>query len=351
MDALSCGAPTRAAVSAPTISEGTRVEGNALAVLGVSAREESVYRLLLRSPGIGIAAIALACGLDHDAARAAVTGLRELGLATAVRGRTAFDGVDPQAAVERLARRRLDGLQDEIRRVVSARHLVDGLLEDQRAGRQGAGRQGASGELRYVEGIDQVIACVDELSFFAREERLTTHPGPIISAALDAVRASDLKYLRRGLRMRTILHASALDSHRISRFATELAEQGAEVRGTAAPLERMVVFDRRTALVATDPQDITRGALVIRQPGLLSHLLALFERRWSQSCGIGERLPSGVEREVLRTMARVDKDEAGARALDMSLRTYRGHVAALMRRLDAPNRFQAALAARNRNWI
>ncbi|MFD7447442.1 helix-turn-helix transcriptional regulator [Kitasatospora sp. NPDC059827] len=317
-----------------------------MAVLGVSAREESVYRLLLRSPGIGIAAIALACGLDHGAARAAVTGLRELGLATAVHDRPAFDGVDPRAAVERLARRRLDGLQDEIRRVVSARHLVDGLLEDQRAG-----RQGPSGELRYVEGIDQVIACVDELSFFAREERLTTHPGPIISAALDAVRASDLKYLRRGLRMRTILHASALDSHRISRFATELAEQGAEVRGTAAPLERMVVFDRRTALVATDPQDITRGALVIRQPGLLSHLLALFERRWSQSCGIGERLPSGVEREVLRTMARVDKDEAGARALDMSLRTYRGHVAALMRRLDAPNRFQAALAARNRHWI
>ncbi|MFD7584789.1 helix-turn-helix transcriptional regulator [Kitasatospora sp. NPDC059811] len=322
------------------------MEGNALAVLGVNAQEESVYRLLLRSPDIGLTPIALGCGLDRDTAGAAVTRLRELGLAIATGDRHAFSGVDPKAAVERLARRRLDGLQDEIRQVVSARHLVDGLLEDQRAG-----LRGPVGDLQYIDGIDQVIACVDELSFFAREERLTTHPGPIISAALDSVRTSDLKYLRRGLRMRTILHSSALDCRRINRFATELTEQGAQVRGTADPLERMVIFDRRTALVATDPHDITRGALVIRQPGLLSHLLALFERRWSQSCGVGEGLPSEIERAVLRTMAGVDKDEAGARALDMSLRTYRGHVAALMRRLGAPNRFQAALAARDRNWI
>ncbi|MFD5461579.1 helix-turn-helix transcriptional regulator [Kitasatospora sp. NPDC127059] len=322
------------------------MEGNALAVLGVDKLEESVYRLVLRSPGIGLPAISLGCGLDQDSAGAAVARLLELGLLTAPDGRSAFTGVDPRAAVEGLARRRLDGLQEEIRQVVSTRHLVDRLLEDQRTGQRAPAR-----DLQQVEGIDQVVACVDELSFFAREERLTTHPGPIIAAALDSVRSSDLKYLRRGLRMRTILHRSALDRRRINRFAAELAEQGAQVRGTADPLERMVIFDRRTALVATHPHDITRGALIIRHPGLLSHLLSLFEHHWERSCGVGEEPPNEIERAVLRTMARVDKDEAGARALDMSLRTYRGHVAALMRRLDVPNRFQAALAARDRNWI
>ncbi|MEU8511103.1 helix-turn-helix transcriptional regulator [Kitasatospora sp. NPDC048722] len=322
------------------------MEGNALAVLGLSAQEEAVYRLLLRSPGIGLAVIAHACGADEDGAAAAVDRLRDLGVVRGATDRSAFSGVDPATAVDRLARLRIHGLQGEIRQVASSRHLIDALTEDQQAG-----QRAAVNELQQVEGLDQVIACVDELSFFAREERLTTHPGPILTAALDAVRSSDLKYLRRGLRMRTILHTSALDCRQVDRFASELAEQGAQVRGTTGPLERMVIFDRRTALVATDPDDITRGALIVRQPGLLAHLLSLFERRWSQSCAVADELPSTAERQVLQVMARVDKDEAGARELGMSLRTYRGHVASLLRRLDAPNRFQAALAARDRRWI
>ncbi|MEE1782847.1 helix-turn-helix transcriptional regulator [Streptomyces sp. SP17BM10] len=322
------------------------MEGNALAVLGLSPQEEAVYRLLLRSPGIGLAVIAHACGTGEDDAAAALARLRDLGVVRAADDPDTFSSVDPPTAVERLARLRIHGLQSEIRQVASSRHLVDRLAEDQRAG-----RRATVSELQRVEGLEQVIACVDELSFFARDERLTTHPGPILAAALDAVRASDLKYLRRGLRMRTIVHTDALDCPQVDRYTAELIGQGARVRGTTGPLERMVIFDRRTALVATDPDDITRGALVVRQPGLLAHLLGLFERRWSESCAVPDELPTTAERQVLRVMARVDKDEAGARELGMSLRTYRGHVASLLRRLDVPNRFQAALAARERRWI
>ncbi|MEU3750912.1 MULTISPECIES: response regulator transcription factor [Streptomyces] len=321
------------------------VEGNTLAPLGVSAGEEAVYRATLRSPGIGIAAIALECGIDHQSAGAALGRLRDLGMVATADQHT-FSGADPASVVDRLTRMRIHGLQGEIRRVASSRHLVDSLVEDRRIG-----KRGQVTELQYVEGLDQVVACVDELSFFAREERLTTHPGPILTAAFDAVRGSDLKCLRRGLRMRTLVHTGALGSPEVGRFVSELSEQGAQVRGTAGPLERMVIFDRRTALVATDPADITRGALVVRQPGLLTHLLSLFESRWSRSCGVVDDLPSDTELRILRTMARVSKDEAGARELGMSLRTYRGHVAALMRRLGAPNRFRAALAARERNWL
>ncbi|MFB8204483.1 helix-turn-helix transcriptional regulator [Kitasatospora purpeofusca] len=264
----------------------------------------------------------------------------------AATGERAFSAVDPESVVERLARLRIRSLQGEIRQIASSRHLVDGLLEERRAGQQRSAR-----EPDRVEGLDQVVACVDELTFFSREERLTTHPGPILTAAFDAVRRSDLKYLRRGLRMRTILHARALDCPEVDAFAAELAREGARVRSTTGALERMVVFDRRTAVVASDPHDITKGALIVREPGLLSHLLALFEHQWSRSCGVEEELPGEVERQVLHTMARVDKDEVGARELDMSLRTYRSHVSTLMRRLGAANRFQAALAARARNWI
>ncbi|MFC8509609.1 helix-turn-helix transcriptional regulator [Streptomyces sp. NPDC057411] len=320
-------------------------EDNPLALLGVGAREEAVYRMTLRSPGIGIAALAQGCGIDQESVRAVLGRLREDGMVASPDQRT-FSGTDPVSVVDRLARMRIHGLQGEIRRVASSRHLVESLAEDRRAG-----QWGRVTDLEHVEGLDQVVAYVEEFSFFAREERLTTHPGPILAAAFDAVRSSDLKYLRRGLRMRTIVHTRALDSPGVGRYVSELSERGAQVRGTAGPLERMVVFDRRIALVASDPTDITRGAVIIRQPALVALLLTLFETRWARSCAFADDLPNETERRVLRTMARVDKDEAGARELGMSVRTYRGHVAALMRRLGTPNRFRAALAARERNWL
>ncbi|MFI2610955.1 helix-turn-helix transcriptional regulator [Kitasatospora sp. NPDC018619] len=318
---------------------------NMLAALGVDAREEEVYRLVLRSPGITAAAVARSCGLTDTTANAVLDRLRELGAVTAT-GPSAFRGTDPRSVVDRLTRRRLRRLHREARHVASSRHLADSLLEDQRAG-----DHAPTGELGFVEGLAQVVETVDDLSFFARQERLTTYPAPILAAALDDVRTRDLKYLRRGLRMRTLLPAGVLDRREVHRFATELRAQGAEVRSTARPLERMVVFDRRTAVVAADPHDPTRGALVVHHPGLVALLLDSFERHWARSVGLGEQLTDRTGRLVLHTMARVDKDETGARELGMSLRTYRGHIAALMRRLGTTNRFHTALAARDRNWI
>ncbi|MFJ8249700.1 DNA-binding response regulator [Streptomyces sp. NPDC094466] len=61
--------------------------------------------------------------------------------------------------------------------------------------------------------------------------------------------------------------------------------------------------------------------------------------------------PSGIERRVLVSMCTVGKDEAGARELGVSVRTYRRHVADLMQTLGAASRAQAALLARERGWI
>ncbi len=50
-------------------------------------------------------------------------------------------------------------------------------------------------------------------------------------------------------------------------------------------------------------------------------------------------------------MCQVSKDEIGARALGVSVRTYRRRIADLLTTLNAGNRAQAALAARERGWI
>ncbi|MBW5480949.1 hypothetical protein [Streptomyces bambusae] len=45
------------------------------------------------------------------------------------------------------------------------------------------------------------------------------------------------------------------------------------------------------------------------------------------------------------------QDDAGARELGISVRTYRGHIAQLLRRLGATSRAQGVLAARDRGWL
>jgi len=50
-------------------------------------------------------------------------------------------------------------------------------------------------------------------------------------------------------------------------------------------------------------------------------------------------------------MCKVGKDEIGARDLGISVRTYRRHVADLLKVLDASSRPHAALLARERGWI
>ncbi|MFJ5049495.1 DNA-binding response regulator [Streptomyces sp. NPDC088719] len=87
--------------------------------------------------------------------------------------------------------------------------------------------------------------------------------------------------------------------------------------------------------VRTPSADTSRGALLAHRGGE----------------GAATPRPSGIERRVLVSMCTVGKDEAGARKLGVSVRTYRRHVADLMQTLGAASRAQAALLARERGWI
>ncbi|NEE47562.1 helix-turn-helix transcriptional regulator, partial [Streptomyces sp. SID8455] len=89
-------------------------------------------------------------------------------------------------------------------------------------------------------------------------------------------------------------------------------------RVTTDTTERLLVYDRRAALVPLDPRDTSRGALLAHRSGLVSNIIALFEKIWDQA----EELPpadggngtsrgdlSAMERRVLVAMCTVGKDE------------------------------------------
>ncbi|MFI8456040.1 LuxR C-terminal-related transcriptional regulator [Kitasatospora sp. NPDC085464] len=318
-----------------------------LSHLGVAADEERVYRCALRSPGLGIESLAPAAGMDVEELRTVLERLEAAGMVT-VAEREGVVPTDPFVVTERLVESRLTELQAEIQRVIAARHVVGVLLDDQRDGR----RQSPPDGVERVEGPDRVRARIDELAFFARHELLSVQPnGPLTAAAIEGAKESDERALRRGLRMRTILRSDALHDPRTAEYLTELSARGARIRTMDGPLERMLIFDRTTALVPIDPRETSRGALVVHQPGMISSLIALFERFWCAGEDLDQEHLTEIERQVLKTMVRVEKDEAGARELGISVRTYRGHVASLLRRLSATHRAQGVLAARDRGWL
>ncbi|MGW2280722.1 helix-turn-helix domain-containing protein [Streptomyces sp. NPDC001770] len=324
-----------------------------LAVLGVQPLDESVYRALLRRPGTTADDLRAALGLDEHDFQLALKRLDQQGMVHIGANGEAFP-VDPGIGVGRLAEQRIRALQDEQREILSTSHsLVRQVLHWQ-------GQEGVHEEVETLEGAGLLYERMGELAYFARQELLAMQPSRTLTPECAAMaRESDLRCLRRGVSVRVLVHRSALRDPVSAGYYRELAEHGAQFRLLEGKFERVLIFDRSTALVQSAPDAPDQRALLIRQEGLVKTLRSFFDRSWAHATDAAPLLGGCAERErledfqlkVLQIMARTDKDEAGARELGVSIRTYRGHVARLLHRLNAATRFQAALLARDKGWI
>ncbi|MGP3924209.1 MULTISPECIES: hypothetical protein [unclassified Streptomyces] len=126
---------------------------------------------------------------------------------------------------------------------------------------------------------------------------------------------------------------------------------GVEIRLVEVPLQEMVLVDDVAALVRTRDEPMGQQALLVRAPALLTNLRALFAASWRSSVAIGNyrklgrRSRNGLTRRILVALGSGRTDEAAARELGMSVRTYRRHVAEIARELGANSRFQTGARA------
>ncbi|CAL9640396.1 hypothetical protein SUDANB120_06328 (plasmid) [Streptomyces sp. enrichment culture] len=337
-----------------------------LRFLGVDCDDEDVYRLLLRRGGFAKAE--LVRHLSQEAPQADTSKeprdvhrrLTALGLATETP-----DGllapVSPAKAVEGLVESKVVRLRRDLEEEVAAGGIVDSLLaEHEKSLDGGAHAPDVSGTTQHIEGMASVRAVIDELTFFTRTESLTTSPTGILSPeSISHARLLDSRILRRNVHMRTLMASSALEDPTTMNYLRELDAQGAHIRISYEPLERLIICDRAAALTPIDPAHTSRGAILTRDPGLVSALVSLFERMWQTAHDLPaategeavETLVNPFQQRILRSLYAAEKDEIGARELGIAVRTYRKHVASVMQLLGASNRFQAALLARERGWI
>ena len=156
----------------------------------------------------------------------------------------------------------------------------------------------------------------------------------------------------RGVRLR-VLH----DQRGGNAAARQIAATGAEVRLAARIPSRMLIADRRVALVLPPPDATSHApAIAVGRSALLTALVEQYELLWEISPRADGPAPArsrvtGRDAEILGLLASGLTDDAVAAQLGTSARTIRRRVAGLMRESAASTRFQAGVEAVRRGWL
>lgn len=323
-------------------------------MLGIDPEAVLVYRALLLNPRAPLADIAAELSLSEDQLRVAVHALTAHSLVRKSQiDAVAIRPISPDVALGSL----LANLETDLRRrreeLRRLRVDVATFAEDYRSTRDAA----TTAHLELLDTRDSVLTRLGEMILTVQREAVafvTNRPTP---EALEQARPDDTSLLERGITVRNLYLDSVRNSRENMAYLRWFHDQGAQLRTVPTLPVRMIVHDRRVALVAHDPEDPSLGAVVIRGAGMLAALNALFDDCWDSGEPLFEKAErddeplTSTERKLLRLLGSGSKDEALARQLGVSVRTARRTIAELSERLGADSRFELGANAVKRGWL
>ena len=322
-----------------------------LGALGLSARDEAIYRTMLDHPEYGVADISAHLSLTDDDVREALNTLIDLALVRSTLDEDTVRAVRPQAGLTALLSRVEAELQARQQQLEAARSSIASIAA-------AYAEQEQSEEARRLSGLDTVRDRLIELSQSARAECVSLSPGGAQSpATIESEKPLNQVALGRGVKIRTVYLDSMRNDPTTLAYVRSMAAIGEECRTVPSLPMRLIVVDREIALVPLDPIDPSLGALELRSRGVVTGLYALFEQVWATGTPITQ-IPSrdehGLtpqEHSLLRLLADGHTDESAARNLAISLRSVQRMMNALTERLNAVSRFQAGTEATRRGWV
>jgi DNA-binding NarL/FixJ family response regulator len=203
------------------------------------------------------------------------------------------------------------------------------------------------GPFTYVRGLQQIGGYIGGLVAEAEEEVLTAQPqtGRDTGQGLEASIQVERQVLARGARLLTLYQHSARRSTATREYAAVITGLGGEIRTLDEFFNRMIVIDRRIAIIPS-PADL-KVALAIREPTVVAYLVDVFMRSWERARPFTAR-DATVMRHIaqeqramtMRMLVEGHSDPVSAKRLGVSPRTYAGYVADLKDEFDAETRFQ-----------
>ncbi|MET9348817.1 LuxR C-terminal-related transcriptional regulator [Streptomyces termitum] len=317
-----------------------------------------MYRILLKRPRAGVTEIAEGLEWTVERARHTLDRLAELTLvrdSSEERGKVRL--VNPEFGLASLLQRQERELAQHQQAVASTRLAITQMLTE-----YDDDSEAQTDEVRRYTGLDAINSQIERLAQGAESSVEVFAPGGAqTEAALEAARPLDRAAVERGVRVRYVYLDSVRNDPATLNYARWLYDIGGEVRVLPQLPPRMIIFDRRAAIVPIDPEAAARGVLILRGAGVVTALVSLFRQTWARAEPLGNsnsRVPASEthgltrqEQAVLDLLFEGHTDDVVARKLGVSVRTGRRITADLMARLGARSRYQAGALAMERGWL
>ncbi len=201
-------------------------------------------------------------------------------------------------------------------------------------------------EIRGLANINRFLeSAVDD----AETELLTAQPaGARRAVVLQQAVERDMRTIERGVLMRTLYQHTARRSKATREHVNLMIAHGAQVRTLDEFFHRLIVIDRRLAIVPGEAPDV---AVAVHDKNLVSYLADIFDRSWERAREYNERgtasdsdIAAEVRQLTVRMLTEGHSDPASAKRVGVSTRTYASYVAALKEEYGVETRFQLGYA-------
>jgi sugar-specific transcriptional regulator TrmB len=314
-----------------------------LQVLGGSLEEQKAYEFLLANPGSTAANLARKTRWPARRAGLVLKSLEGKGMANSLPERTPrYLPTPPEVALDLLTTRKQEELQRA--RVIAARwqsKVRRTSFEEQ--------------PIEIITGREAISHMFQHLHRTARQEILCLERPPYVVNAMYRYFDVQKQAMERGVVLRNIVDASVLDSPGKAEALRKDVEDGEQTRILANLPMKLVIADRRTALIPLTLEQARTIALVLRPSLLLDTLCELFEILWDRGTPFGTAAVSVQLSEKIRRSIDADRlasllaagmnDKSIAQEFGVSARTLERRILELLKHLGARTRFQAGWQA------
>ncbi|MGW6391722.1 helix-turn-helix transcriptional regulator [Streptomyces sp. NPDC055103] len=200
-----------------------------------------------------------------------------------------------------------------------------------------------------IEGLPEINRVIQDMLDGVMSEILTAQPdGPRPSVVLDDALEVVRDRIAAGVSMRTLYQHSTRFDEPTKEYVRVVTSYGAQVRTLAEFFDRMIIVDRRAALI---PANSARtSAVLITLPAVVLFLADIFDRAWDRAesypflpvraADAAPEVIPAIRGSIRKLLIEGRSDKEIARRLGLSLRSLQAHVARLKEEHGAEHRLQ-----------